>query len=68
MVQSSILGWAIALILGFPILTIVLGESIHRLKQQGKPIAATLRLVRNLIVPVLVFLLFMQNVLGLASD
>ncbi len=66
--QSHILGWAIALIILFPLLTIVLGEIIHRLKQRGKPIAATLRLVRNLIVPVLVFLLFMQQVLGLGSD
>jgi small-conductance mechanosensitive channel len=66
--QSSSLGWAIALVILFPLLTIVLGESIHRLRQRGKPIASTLRLVRNLIVPVLVFLLFMQHVLAIASD
>jgi small-conductance mechanosensitive channel len=66
--QSSSLGWAIALVILFPLLTIILGESIHRLRQRGKPIASTLRLVRNLIVPVLVFLLFMQHVLAIASD
>jgi small-conductance mechanosensitive channel len=66
--SSNILFWAIALIILFPLLTIVLGETIHRLKQRGKPIAATLRLVRNLIVPVLVFMLFMQHVLVLESD
>lgn len=63
--QDRTLLWSIGLILGFPLLTILFGEAIHRLKQRGKPLATTLRLVRNLIVPVLVFLLFMQHVLGL---
>lgn len=66
--QSSTWVWAIALVILFPLLTIILGESIHRLRQRGKPIASTLRLVRHLIVPVLVFLLFMQHVLAIASD
>lgn len=65
--RHSTFPWAIALVLGFPILTIVLGEVIHRLKQHGRPLAATLRLVRNLILPVLVCLLFMQHILGLDS-
>ncbi|MBW4520370.1 MAG: mechanosensitive ion channel family protein [Scytolyngbya sp. HA4215-MV1] len=68
MVQNSLLGWAIVLVIGFPFLVIVLGESIHYLKRRGKPLAATLRLVRNLILPVLVFLLFMQHVLKLDTD
>jgi small-conductance mechanosensitive channel len=66
--QSSTLGWAIVLVISFPLLTIILGEVIHRLKRRGKPLAATLRIVRNLIVPVLVFLLFMQKVLLLDED
>lgn len=65
--QDRTLLWSIGLILGFPLLTVLFGEAIHRLKQRGKPLADTLRLVRNLIVPVLVFLLFMQHVLGLDS-
>lgn len=60
--------WAIVLVVGFPLVTIVLGELIHRLKRQGKALASTLRLVRNLILPVLVFLLFMQYVLRLDAD
>jgi small-conductance mechanosensitive channel len=55
--------WAIALAIGFPLLSIVLGEAIHRLKRRGKALANTLRLLRNIILPVLVFLLFMQHVL-----
>ena len=67
-IQDNLLGWAIVLAIGFPFLVILLGEFIHRLKRRGKPIATTLRLVRNLILPVLVFLLFMQHVLGLDTD
>jgi small-conductance mechanosensitive channel len=66
--QNNLLGWAIALVVGFPLLVIILGESIHHLKRRGKPIAATLRLVRNLILPVLFFLLFFQHVLKLDTD
>lgn len=68
LLQNHSLGWAIGLVILFPLITIILGETIHRLKQRGKPLAATLRLVRNLIVPVLVFLLFMQHVLVLEGD
>jgi small-conductance mechanosensitive channel len=66
--QNNLLGWVIVLVIGFPLLVIVLGESIHRLKRRGKPLAATLQLVRNLILPVLVFLLFVQHVLKLDAD
>ncbi len=66
--QSHTLAWAIGLILIFPLLTIILGETIHSLKRRGKPLATTLRLVRNLIIPVLIFMLFMQHVLNLDAD
>lgn len=66
--QNSPWIWAIALIVGFPLLTIVLGESFYYLKRRGKPLASTLRLIRNLIVPVLVLLLFMQHILRLSPD
>ncbi|MGA9381815.1 MAG: mechanosensitive ion channel family protein [Phormidium sp.] len=64
-IESTLLIWSIALVVGFPFLIVVLGEIIHRLKRRGKPLAATLLVVRNLILPVLVFMLFMQNVLQL---
>lgn len=67
-IQSHFLGWAIALVIGFPFLVIVLGESIHYLKQRDKPLARTLQLVRNLILPVLAFLLFGQHILKLDAD
>jgi small-conductance mechanosensitive channel len=67
-VLQDLLVWAIALVLGFPFLIIVLGEVIHRQKQRGRPIAATLRVVRNILLPVLVFLLFMRYLLKLHPD
>ncbi len=66
--MNDLLLWSIIIVTCFPIITISLGEIIHRLKRQGHPLAATLSLVRNLIVPVLVCLLFMQRVLLLDSD
>jgi small-conductance mechanosensitive channel len=65
---DRILFWAIALIVGFPSLIVLLGELIHRLKRQDKPLAATLRIIRDLVLPVLVFMLFMQHVLQLDPD
>jgi len=63
--SSNILVWAIALIIGFPLLVIILGEIIHNLQKRGKPLAATVLVVRNLVLPVLTFLLFTQHILQL---
>jgi small-conductance mechanosensitive channel len=67
-VQIDLWVWATALVLGFALLTVGLGEVVHRLQRQGKSLARTLRLVRNLIVPVLIFLLFMQHLLRLNPE
>ncbi|MGB8698006.1 MAG: mechanosensitive ion channel family protein [Thermosynechococcaceae cyanobacterium] len=61
--NGTLLLWAIALMIGFPLGVIGLGELIYLLQRQGKPLAATLRIVRNLVLPVLVFLLFLRYVL-----
>jgi small-conductance mechanosensitive channel len=66
--MNNLLLWSIALVVGFPLCTIGLGEVIHRLRKQGHPLAATLRLVRNLIFPVLICLLFMRQVLQLQAE
>jgi small-conductance mechanosensitive channel len=65
---QNLLVWAMALILGFPFLIILLGEVIHRQKRRGRPIAATLRMVRNILLPVLFFQLFLIYVLKLPPD
>lgn len=55
--------WGLGLIIGFPLATVVLGEIIHRLRRRGLPIAATVRLVRDVLVPMLVLLVFLQHLL-----
>jgi small-conductance mechanosensitive channel len=55
--------WGIGLILGFPLLTILLGEVIHRLRRQDLAIAGTVRLVRDVLLPMLALLLFLQHLL-----
>lgn len=61
--QDGLFTWVVILALGFPLIEIILGEVIHHLQRRGKPIATTLRIVRNLVLPTLVVLLFMKNVL-----
>jgi small-conductance mechanosensitive channel len=65
---NQLLIWAIALIVSFPLLAIVLGELSYRLQYQGKPLAATLRVVRNLVLPVSITLLFVRYVLQLPAN
>ncbi|MDX2097757.1 MAG: mechanosensitive ion channel family protein [Leptolyngbyaceae cyanobacterium bins.59] len=65
---SELLIWAIGLIIGFPLLVIVLGELIYRLKRRQNPLAATLRIVRNLVLPVFVLMVVVQRMLTLPPD
>lgn len=55
--------WAIALIVGLALSVIILGEVVYRLQHRHRPIAATLQVVRNLVLPMLAFMLFIQYVL-----
>lgn len=66
--QDDLLTWALTLAIGFPVVELVLGEVIHTLKQQGKPLASTLRIIRNLLIPTLVLLLFLTDILQLDAD
>ena len=55
--------WAIALIVGLALSVIILGEVIYRLQNRRRPLVATLQVVRNLVLPMLAFMLFIQYVL-----
>ncbi|MBD2175858.1 mechanosensitive ion channel [Pseudanabaena sp. FACHB-1998] len=55
--------WAIALIVGLALAVIILGEIIYRLQHRRRPLAATLQVVRNLVLPMFAFMLFVQYVL-----
>ncbi len=54
---------AIALIVGLALSIIILGEVIYRLQHRRRPLAATLQVVRNLVLPMLAFMLFIQYVM-----
>jgi small-conductance mechanosensitive channel len=66
--QNDLSIWAVILAVGFPLLIVVLGEVIHHLQRRGKPLAATLRIVRNLVLPVFTAMLFVQYVLKLDAN
>lgn len=67
-VTFDILLWAIALMIGFPLLVISLGEFNYRLQRRSRSLATTFQVIRNLVLPVLFFLLFLQYVLKLPPD
>jgi small-conductance mechanosensitive channel len=60
--------WAIGLAVGFPLISIILGELIDRLKRRGHGFADTVRWGRNLILPIFILLLFLQHVLALSPS
>lgn len=57
--------WAVIVGLGFPLLVVLLGEVIYHLQRRGRPLATTLVVVKNLVLPVLMLMLFTRNVLKL---
>ena len=61
--SNQLLIWAIALIIGLALSVIILGEVIYRLQHRRRPLAATLQVVRNLVLPMFAFMLFVQYVL-----
>lgn len=65
---GHLLIWAITLIVCFPILVIVLGELSYRLQRRHNPLAGTLLILRNLVLPVFVLMLFVQQVLNLPDQ
>ncbi len=67
-ITGNLLLWAIALIMGFPLLVIALGEWSNRLQRRRKALAETLQVVRNLVVPIFVFLLFLRQVFQLSAS
>ncbi|MDJ0615431.1 MAG: mechanosensitive ion channel family protein [Calothrix sp. MO_192.B10] len=67
MTNQSLLIWGLFLILGFPILTIALGEGIEQLTRQSNPFAKVLRNIRRWLLPPLAALLVMRKILGIAD-
>ncbi|MCL1469983.1 cyclic nucleotide-binding domain-containing protein [Argonema antarcticum] len=65
--DKSLLGWLLLLGLGFPLLSILLGEASSRLERQQHPLAVGLRQVREYLLPPLAVLLVMRQVLSVAD-
>lgn len=65
--DKSLLGWLLLLGLGFPLLSILLGEAVSRLERQQHPLAVGLRQVREYVLPPLAVLLVMQQVFSVAD-
>ncbi len=55
--------WAISLIVGLALTVIILGEIIYRLQHRRRPLAATLQVVRNFVLPMFALMLFVRYVL-----
>jgi small-conductance mechanosensitive channel len=65
MQDSTVLLWSLLLIVGFPLCVVILGEVIQRQSRRRPALGKTLQIFRNLVLPVLTFLLFAQHVLKL---
>ena len=62
--------WGGILILGFPLLTLLLGEIIYRAQSTGKHkfLVATLMVVRNLVFPSLALFILLSKIIGLSEN
>ena len=60
--------WALFLMIGFPICVVTLNELIVRLRQQGKALVVTARILRNLLIPIVGLLIFLSKVLQLPDE
>ena len=68
LVEQNWFRWAILLILGFPLMMILLNEVIVRLRQEEKPLVATIIIFRNLVFPLVALLLFLTRVQNFLFD
>ncbi len=53
---------------GFPTIMLVLNESIVYTRKQGKPLVQTLRILRNLVLPIFVGFIVLTKVIGLDTE
>jgi small-conductance mechanosensitive channel len=59
---------ALALLVGLPLALLVLNEAVATLVRRGSALAAPVAFLRNVIVPVLGFVVLLDGVLGLPDD
>ncbi|WP_088888750.1 mechanosensitive ion channel family protein [Leptolyngbya ohadii] len=66
--QQNWFRWTWLLMLGFPLLMLLLGEVIIRLKRRNKRLVEPIAIVRNLVLPTLALALLLAQVLELGRD
>jgi small-conductance mechanosensitive channel len=66
--SPSLLLEGLAVILGLPLLMVLLGEVIHRLRRRGSPIAGIFSAVRTLIIPLLAVWFISARFFSVPSD
>ena len=60
--------WLVALCIALPVITVVLGELIHRLQRRDNHLEATARAIRHTVAPALALALFARYVLRIESE
>lgn len=60
--------WGAIIIVGFPLLTLILGEIIYRARPEAKLLVVTLRIIRNLIFPAIALFVLLNKVIGLSPE
>ena len=66
--QKSWLVWSFGLMVFFPLLMLLLSESILRIQGKKPALANTLKITRNLVLPILAVFLALTQVLGVESE
>ena len=63
--NQLLLSWGLLLIIGFPILSLALGEGIERLERRKEPLAHALRNARRYLLPTLAIVILMRHLLNI---
>jgi small-conductance mechanosensitive channel len=67
-VTAGQVGWVSALIFGFPVAMVLLGEAIRRLQRRRQPVLPAVRILRNWIIPSLTLFVLLAQVIGLSRS
>jgi small-conductance mechanosensitive channel len=65
---SPWIGWAVALMLGYPLLAVVLSEVLERVEDHRRSLHGPVRHLRNVTLPLLALLIFLQKLVGLPPE
>ncbi|MGI9590594.1 MAG: mechanosensitive ion channel family protein, partial [Myxococcota bacterium] len=60
--------WGLVIVVAFPLAVLALGELGYRQQRRGRASAEIFAIVRNLVLPVFVLMLFLEHVLDFAAD